>query len=212
MICRECNSNKIIEDYKGGCMVCTNCGLVAEPYLLDCRPIFDDRRNIHHFSTLFADSNTNYDIEFKNAFEYLRLDSHVILQTTTEIMNSYIEVNNYKGHLQGLRAYATYEACKRSNLMTISKNQICEAFDISEDKMNKFIREIQVDVKNASTEQSPSIRKRIMSLASTILKDTKTKMKVLDHCEELERVLNEQIFYKQKTIKTRLCYILFCSH
>lgn len=61
--CKECHKHALIEDYQDGSIVCTNCGLVNCPFLLDDRPLVDTRRNEtheHYYDNAFEDDMLNY--------------------------------------------------------------------------------------------------------------------------------------------------------
>lgn len=194
MICSECQSNKIIEDYKEGHLVCTDCGLVFDNHLIDSRPIYDTHRNIHFHP--FIDNN-QLDEHIERALDYLGIDNMLLHKEALNIMDKYKNDRSYTGHLQPLRAYSLLQSSKLHNYIWITQQHICEAFQINIDKLKVFFKDSANIDENNITPQS-SIRKRLMNIIPCLMLPDNIKMKALNICEELEILISKNKLFKTK--------------
>lgn len=191
MSCKDCGSANIIESYGEGCMVCTDCGLVAEPLLIDTRPYVDTRRFSH--SNIQFSSPYGTDKQIGHALDKLCIEYTNLAYDITNIVKQYIEDNAFTGHQTPLKAFLTYDTLKKRNILTISLDMVCEAYDIDIEKVVKF------QSKSSTVLQPKSnIKQRLMSFAMIHCVDLKLRMKVLEHVEEIENIVMRTSHFKTK--------------
>lgn len=208
MLCNDCNGSNIKECYKEGCLVCIDCGLVAEPFLFDTRPIVDSRRCINYDENIYRNTANN-DNEIHIAIDKLIIENHNALETyANSIMNNYITKYNFNGHRQPLRAYALYEACKSSGLSRITLLDICHVFQIEETKVLQIYKTIEVT--KVSHSVSLNISQRLTRLSMKVItNDAKLRLTALQHCERIESILMENSIFKTKRPSRMDCAILY---
>lgn len=207
MICKDCNSINIIECYKNGCMVCKDCGLIADSFLLDTRPVIDTHRNINYDYNMNSINYFITDIEIVNALDKLYIEDMSIGVETIHMIDRYIKDFSYNGNKQPLRAYALYEVCKKRGLLRISLQCICNVFDISEDKVHKLYKLHVVSIN--TDDKISNIDKRLTIIAKNIIPDVKIRMKALRCSREIENMLQNSPLFRTKKPSRMDCAILY---
>lgn len=199
MYCKDCNSQNIIEHRRGGCTVCADCGLVAEPFLIDHSPIFDSNRAIYQDSISYAN------ISLKNALFRLNIDSsHLENQIALHLANQ-------PNQTPLTQAQATYTIIRQHKLTRITLSNIASAFDVPFDKLFKTIKDLQPA---AVTQNPSSIRERIHPLLNFFrpLLNPSSKSALLKELENIETNLKRHKEFKglkpSKLDATILYYVL----
>lgn len=204
--CRGCKSSKLIDDIADGSVVCTSCGLVASSFLIDDRPIFDNCRNIHSGEVPWYKRSTDRDPELVSLLDKMDIECEGLEAFATKIIKDWKEINEYKGHMAPLRAYAIYQACRSFKLMTLDKIKICLICDVDQRQLQQFQT-------TGTHVVDTSINDRIKQLASCFIIDPKTRMTAIRHATAIETRLQTNVKYMSKKPSKMDAVILYhvCS-
>lgn len=189
--CSHCKGVDIIEDLKEGCRVCTTCGTIASPFLLDIQPKFDDRRDVNSTEARHGVQRSKRDFELVMLLDKLDIESMEIESFACDIVNEWKEKKNYKGNFGPLRAFAIYEACRKFNILSADKVQICYVCETDPRHFQQFQTSGQHVVDN-------KINERIMKLACAFITDRKLRMTAIRHATSIETKLKTNQMYMNK--------------
>jgi len=191
--CKDCGSNSFVDDYSDGSVVCTQCGLVAVPFLLDHRPLFDACRNVNSTLYVARDSYDSTHQAIEQALCRLNIDSDSLVSQAHDFAMEFKESQQYKGSVNALLAYATYEICKR-NRFIISKNDICASFLVDTKTFDTFLskKAVESDVVNVT------INERIARLACACIDDRLQRMNAIQLASEIDAKLKKNKDYLSK--------------
>jgi transcription initiation factor TFIIIB Brf1 subunit/transcription initiation factor TFIIB len=196
--CFHCKGINIIEDVREGCRVCTTCGLVASSFLLDPLPKFDERRDVNSTEASWfrpGVQRTKRDLELIMLLDKLDIESMEVESFACDIMNEWKEKKYYKGNFAPLRAFAIYEACRKFNILSVDKVQICYVCETDPKHFQQFQTSGQHVIDN-------KINERIMKLACAFITDRKQRMTAIRHVTNIEAKLKmNQIYMNKKPSK-----------
>ena len=181
--CRDCNSSQLCEDYKDGSLVCINCGLVAQPYLLDDRPAFDLSRDVH--------ANTHARVhklpaDMEHALSALDIDCPALEDTLLNILE------RHKSKTAIVKAHSLYEAVQIHNFTRITKDQVCACFGV------RSKRYLNYQSKWPSAPHAQSINTRIHKQATNFVLDPRLRMKAVHAAAKIEAALSSNEEYMNK--------------
>jgi transcription initiation factor TFIIIB Brf1 subunit/transcription initiation factor TFIIB len=202
--CNDCGSFSFVEDYSDGSVVCTGCGLIACPFLLDDRPLFDATRNVNSTAYVPMESDPIH-LQVQDAFYRLNIESEVLVYQTVEFAKDFKEANEYRGHLDTLLAYATYDTCKK-NKFIVSRKDICSSFGIDSTSFDNFLSNY---IKTTSDVVNVQINERIACIASTLILDRHKRMQVIKTASKIEARLKSNKDYLTKKPSKMDSVILF---
>jgi hypothetical protein len=100
-MCDYFSDHSFFDDYKSGCEVCRNCGLINQDILIENRTNFND-------SCVFYDTKYKYLYELKNYATYINLSQDAITLATDLYIN-YTEKNNERRILPVVCLYLASE-------------------------------------------------------------------------------------------------------
>lgn len=140
-----CDSPKMIDDYAGGGVVCCNCGVVSNHFLIDDRPCI----NTNPFCLMNIQKWDPCEVLLR-----MGIDSDNLGEIC---LNLYLE--NSKPKTNVLKAEIIYKVCSESGFV-VSKDLICNILDVKSKKI--------ADTTSINT----TLSTRIRPLAKAIIGDT----------------------------------------
>lgn len=207
--CADCNSTALLDDFREGCIVCTNCGLVASPWLLDDRPVVDVTRNLH-WSTACSQVHALRDACFRSMGEMI---PNKTLHAADEMYANAILKKNVRRHnTNALRAACIYQSLKRTGQGGVLHNisDVCNMFDVDHSKIMDMTGLLEEE--RAETTQKHEMTK--YHAFSHLIDDRTLRWKMINTCVDVERQVTKQKELANKK-PSKMCAALFmcvCMH
>ena len=193
MICRDCGSDSLVENWRDGDVVCKKCGLVSH-CIVDDRPLFDENRSMDYCSSQF--SNNTKDIEVSDALDRLRIDSKPAEMIAADIIDNYKTNKSYKGSWAALRAFATIEALSIVGFINVTKEEVCFMFDVDPKILKSF--EEKENATTKSKVNKSKINQRLAGCASLLIQDEHLRKQALKRASVIEEKLLKDPRYLSK--------------
>jgi transcription initiation factor TFIIIB Brf1 subunit/transcription initiation factor TFIIB len=156
--CEECRSDRIVECWSAGDMVCSNCGLVQYGGILDDRSVDYGYQDVHYFDDNVGSTSTivdardckGFDVRkllkyqhqcgrktdtganaFRQELSKMGLDNTIVATTAIDLFTRAIQDIGSKHIKTVVMAVSLYYSCKlHKNATTLV--EICDAFSVSE--------------------------------------------------------------------------------
>lgn len=194
-ICKECGSDRLVEDYSDGSLVCSNCGLVAEPFLLDDRPLISKNVNFERevdnkaIDTLIAE--TCFKLTLPDAF------AHQSSQHYKDILSSFKKTHSkvHQVHKSAMRVISITEICKQNNVYR-SMESVASLMGVE----MRSVRELQkgpIQYNHQKHHKNVNLP-RWKLLVNQILDNPSKKMQVLAMMEKIDKTLSKNPSYIHK--------------
>jgi hypothetical protein len=167
--------------------------LVASHFLIDDRPLIDNRRDIHSDTFLYTEKG---DAEIEEALDRLGIDNKMVELIAKSIVEDIKTNKDYKGNNAALRAHATFEALRQCKF-NVQFEMVCASFGTDP----RLARQILTKTETSRV-ITDKINARIVKMASLIIDDKKLRMKIIrDACDIESILLNNKTYMSKKPSK-----------